>query len=179
MSSLRNIYMVFTEPLKFKKPPISWFKASCETLRDFLAVVWAFSCGRLTLILFLLTLSKVLKVFRLGRPWSSDLLGCLRKMAAGAMERPFSAEIEGVSQSNTKEQQALQKTAWYCCYCCCSLATKSCPTLCDPMDCSLPFSSVHGILQARILQWVAISYSRGSSEPGDQTYTSCFDKWIL
>ena len=41
--------------------------------------------------------------------------------------------------------------------------TQSCPTLCDPMDCSPPGSSVHGILQARILEWVAISFSRGSS----------------
>ena len=40
------------------------------------------------------------------------------------------------------------------------------PTLCDPMDYSLPSSSVHEILQARILEWVAISYSRGSSQPG-------------
>ena len=39
---------------------------------------------------------------------------------------------------------------------------QSCPTLCDPMDCSPPGSSVHGILQARILDWVAISFSRGS-----------------
>ena len=40
---------------------------------------------------------------------------------------------------------------------------QSCLTLCDPMDCSLPGSSVHGILQVRILEWVAISFSRGSS----------------
>ena len=38
-----------------------------------------------------------------------------------------------------------------------------CPTLCDPVDCSLPGSSVHGIFQARIQEWVAISFSRGSS----------------
>ena len=44
-----------------------------------------------------------------------------------------------------------------------------CYTLCDPMDCSLPGSSVHGILQARILEWVAISSSRGSSQPRDRT----------
>ena len=44
--------------------------------------------------------------------------------------------------------------------------------LCDPMDCSLPGSSVHGILQARVLEWVAISFSRGSSQPGDQTRVS-------
>ena len=44
-----------------------------------------------------------------------------------------------------------------------SEVTQSCPTLCDPMDCSLPGSSLHGILQARVLEWVAISFSRGSS----------------
>ena len=43
------------------------------------------------------------------------------------------------------------------------LVTQSCPILCDPMDCSPPDSSVHGILQARILEWVAIPFSRGSS----------------
>ena len=46
-----------------------------------------------------------------------------------------------------------------------TLVTKSCLTLCDPMDCSQPGSSVHGISQARILEWVAISFSRGSSQP--------------
>ena len=46
---------------------------------------------------------------------------------------------------------------------------QSCPTLCDPTDCSLLCSSVHGIFQARVLEWVAISFSRGSSWPRDQT----------
>ena len=41
------------------------------------------------------------------------------------------------------------------------------PTLCDPVDCSPPCSSVHGIFQARVLEWVAISFSRGSSQPRD------------
>ena len=45
------------------------------------------------------------------------------------------------------------------------VAAQSCPSLCDPMDCSLPGSSVRGILQARILEWVAIPFSRGSSNP--------------
>ena len=49
---------------------------------------------------------------------------------------------------------------------------QSCPTLRDPMDCSLPGSSVHGILQARILEWVAISFSRISSQPRDWTWVS-------
>ena len=45
-------------------------------------------------------------------------------------------------------------------------------TLCDPVDCSLPGSSVHGILQARILEWVVMPSSRGSSQPRDQTHIS-------
>ena len=48
----------------------------------------------------------------------------------------------------------------------------SCPTLCDPMDCNLPGSSVHVIFQARVLEWVAISFSRGSSRPRDWTWVS-------
>ena len=56
---------------------------------------------------------------------------------------------------------------------CVSKVTQSCPTLCDIMDCSLPCSSVHGIFQARVLEWVAISFSRGSSQPRDQTWVSC------
>ena len=46
-------------------------------------------------------------------------------------------------------------------------------TLCDPMDCSPPGSSVHGILQVRILEWVTIPFSRGSSWPRDRTWVSC------
>ena len=48
-----------------------------------------------------------------------------------------------------------------------------CLTLCDPMDCNSPGSSAHGILQARILKWVAILFSRGSSRPTDGTWVSC------
>ena len=47
-----------------------------------------------------------------------------------------------------------------------------CPTVCDPMDCSLPGSSVGGLFQARVLEWVAIFFSRGSSRPGDRTQVS-------
>ena len=53
----------------------------------------------------------------------------------------------------------------------CSVA-QSCLTLCNPVDCSLPGSSVHGILQARILEGVAVSFSRGSSRPRDRMYIS-------
>ena len=53
------------------------------------------------------------------------------------------------------------------------VSAKSCPTLCDPMDCSPPGSSVHGILQARILEWVAMPSCRGSSQPRDRTHILC------
>ena len=52
-------------------------------------------------------------------------------------------------------------------------------SLCDPVDCSLPGSSVHRILQERILKWVTISYSRGSSQPRDWNFVSCIGRWIL
>ena len=59
------------------------------------------------------------------------------------------------------------------------LATQSCLTLCEPMDYSLPGSSTHGILQAGILEWVVMPFSRGSSRPGDQTRVSCIGRQIL
>ena len=63
------------------------------------------------------------------------------------------------------------------CCCSCSVA-QSCLTLCEPVDCSPPGSSVHGISQARILEWVAISSCRGSSRPRDPTHVSCTGRRI-
>ena len=62
--------------------------------------------------------------------------------------------------------------------CCCCLVTKLCLclTVCDPLDCRPPSSSVQGISQARILEWVVISFSRGSSPPRDQTCISCVSR---
>ena len=54
-----------------------------------------------------------------------------------------------------------------------------CPTLCNPMDCSLPRSSIHGIFQARILAWIAISFSRKSSWPRDWILVSHIAGWLL
>ena len=62
-------------------------------------------------------------------------------------------------------------------YCC--LVTKLCLTLCDLMDCSLPGSSVHGVSQARILEWVVIFFSKGSSLCRDWTCVSCIGRWVL
>ena len=64
------------------------------------------------------------------------------------------------------------------CVCVC-VYTQSCPTLCDSMHCSPPGSSVHVIFQERILKWVAISSSRGSSYPREWTHVSCISRWIL
>ena len=58
------------------------------------------------------------------------------------------------------------------CVCVCEVI-QLCLTLCDPVDCSPPGSSVHGSLQARILEWIAISFSRGSTQPRDRTRVSC------
>ena len=54
---------------------------------------------------------------------------------------------------------------------------QSCPTLCNPRDCGPQGSSVHGILQARILEWVAMPSSRGSSRPRNRTHVSCIS-WV-
>ena len=65
---------------------------------------------------------------------------------------------------------------------CVHVCAQSCLTLCDPMNCSLLGSSVQGIFLARILEWVAISSSRGSYHPRDWTHVSCLSctgRWIL
>ena len=67
----------------------------------------------------------------------------------------------------------------FCFHHCCCLVSKSCPTLCDSMECSSPGSSVHVISQTRMLLWVAISFSKGSSWSRDRTQVSCFGRQIL
>ena len=66
--------------------------------------------------------------------------------------------------------------AWSCSCCCCLLVRLY---LCNPVDCSQPGFSFHGIFQARILEWAAISFSREPSPPRDQTCVSCIGRWIL
>ena len=69
--------------------------------------------------------------------------------------------------------------AGFCLTCCCCLVAKLYLTFAIPKDYSRPGSSVHGISQARILEWVAISFSRGSSQLRDQTPVSCIGRQIL
>ena len=83
---------------------------------------------------------------------------------------------------NLQEQiRIIRFLKWYLskffCYCC--SAAKSCPTLLQPMDCNPPGSSVYEISQARILEWVVISFSRESSWPRKITRTSCIGRWVL
>ena len=61
---------------------------------------------------------------------------------------------------------------------CCAKLSQSCLTLCNPMDCSPPGSTVRGILKTRILEWVAMPSFRGSSLPRDQTHISCIGRWV-
>ena len=68
------------------------------------------------------------------------------------------------------------------CVCVCSKSLQLCLTLCDPMDCSSPGSFVHGILQPRILEWIAMLFSRGSSWSRDRIFISyfcCIGRWVL
>ena len=81
----------------------------------------------------------------------------------------------GYMQETTNNPLFLEKMG---CMCMCSVAQWY-PTLCDPMDCSPPGSSVHGVFLARIFEWVAISFSRGSSWLRDQTHISCMSRQML
>jgi len=81
-----------------------------------------------------------------------------------------------LKKENHDKNREAHTCSWHICtseciFCLC-LVAQSCLTFCDPFDCSPPGSSVHEILQARILEWVAMSSSRGSSQPRDQTQVS-------
>ena len=83
--------------------------------------------------------------------------------------RPLNVTLVNITSVNICWRDNPQNCAglhlWVCIH--------SCVRLCGPMGCGLPAHSVHGIFQARILEWVAISYSRGSSPPRDQTRVFC------
>ena len=74
---------------------------------------------------------------------------------------------------NGKESKAVHLKRTQYCKSTMGVCAQSCPTFCNPMDYSSPGSFVHGILQTRMPEWVAISYSRGSSQPIDWTHVSC------
>ena len=82
------------------------------------------------------------------------------------------AAVHGVAKSRTRLSDWTELTR-YLEYLQCALVAQSCLTFCNPMGCSPPGSSVHGILQARVLEWVAMPFSRGSSWPRDRTQVFC------
>ena len=82
-----------------------------------------------------------------------------------------------VKQNQVERRKTWRKISMIYMVCMCAKSLQLHPTLCDPMDCCPPGSSVHGILQARILEWVAIPFSRGSSQPREQNCISCIGRW--
>ena len=94
-------------------------------------------------------------------------------LQVGTYLRPFTVFLLVLTDTVTVNKA---NTKVCCCYC---LVIKSCPTFCNPMDCKLLCSSVPGISQARLLGWVAISFSRVSSWPRDWIHVSCIGRQIL
>ena len=91
---------------------------------------------------------------------------CLQNSQSKQMLPNFlNSQITVLLRSVTDSQLFIlkSKNTWCVCARMCTKSLHSCPTLCNPMDCSQPGSSVHGILQGRILEWVAMSSPRGSS----------------
>ena len=81
--------------------------------------------------------------------------------------------LSGDHVSPTRQSLVMRLDPWVC------VRAQWCPTLCSPMDCSLPCSPVHGISQARILEWVSIASSRGSSWLRDHTCVSWIGRWVF
>ena len=79
---------------------------------------------------------------------------------------PLSSQFDGAEELSFPKYRVVFISNTAFAYCCACSVVNSCPTLCNPMDCSPLGSSVHGILQARILEWVAISSSRDLPDPG-------------
>ena len=89
-------------------------------------------------------------------------------------------ELSWTEQRMSVAHSAISAIRCNMCICCsCCLVAKLFMTLCDPLDYNLPGFSAHGILQARILERVTISFSRGSSQPRDQTCIFCNGRQIL
>ena len=88
--------------------------------------------------------------------WWAIVHGVARDAHDLAIKPPPGSYIENAFKYSVSESEVAQ----------------SCPTLCDPMDCSLSGSPVHGIFQARVLEWIAISFSRGSSQHRNRTRVS-------
>ena len=107
-----------------------------------------------------------------------ELLKLNNKKTTNPVRNEPETLIDTSSDKIYRRQVNIWKDAHIMCHYCC-LVAKLCLTLCDPMDCSPPVSSVHGIPQARILGWVAMPSSRVSFQPRDWTHFSCIGRQIL
>ena len=105
-------------------------------------------------------------IFAWRIPWTEEP-GRLQSMGSQRVRHNSASEKQ---QRNVYFRKASFSAANACMH---AKSLQLCPTLCSPMDCNLPGSSVHGILQARILEWVTMPSSRGSSPPSDQICNSC------
>ena len=94
--------------------------------------------------------------------WVQGILSLLKILSSTSFPPPFSWLFPSNSSKESTSGSSLPVHE--------HLITQSCPSLCDSMNCSPPGSSVHGIFQTRILEWVSISFSRGSCWPRDQTH---------
>ena len=110
---------------------------------------------------------------------NNSLWSCVWKAHILMGGQPIFWDCRGPCMSPWETRGCVSQTLWVCaCVCVCVFVQacsfgQSCLTLCDPMDCNLSGSSVHGILQAGILEWVAVIFSRASSRPRDRTSISC------
>ena len=92
---------------------------------------------------------------------------------------PFETTWMNLEVIMVNEINQTEKDKYYMISLICAKSFQLCLTLCDPMDCSLVGLSVHGIFQARILEWVAMLSFRGSSQPRDRTHVSCIVRQVL
>ena len=103
---------------------------------------------------------------------------CIRKATSKEISWPARCSQVSTAEPNA-ETPGSTKSASFHRFTVSVLVTQLCPTLCDPMECSLPGPSVHGTLQERVLEWVAISFSGGSSWPRDGTCVPWIGRQIL
>ena len=108
------------------------------------------------------------KSLKSQRAQKDDLVHILAPRTRRQHIRPSRLLTPAFDSHGSHPEAGKMSSAWWC-----GSVAKSCPTLFNPVNCSLPGSSVHWILQARILGWVAVSFSRGSSPPRDRTCDSC------
>ena len=152
----------------------SQFWSWVQTLSDtYIKFIFTFSVFSLFLVLFLQNLWVLEKI----KKWAW-IQTCLHTFSIFISE---AKSWQKLGVRNFQRKHCIWNSDWCVCVCVCVYA-QLCLTIWDPLDCSPPFDSVHGIFQANILEQVAIFSSRGSSWPRDWnriSFISCIGRWIL